>query len=143
MRLPEYEAFWNFLDFSRRLMFGTKTDDFTYTFPQQASIFFRFTTCEKKMSGVGFEPTRANTADLKSAPLDHSGIQTCGVSPFFCFFSVFLFFLFFVRMGVEEVALRMSKRVICGPFLHLQQLPFLLDLSLLCCLLLTLVVLLP
>ena len=28
------------------------------------------------MSGVGFEPTRANTADLKSAPLDRSGIQT-------------------------------------------------------------------
>ena len=27
------------------------------------------------MPGVGFEPTRANTADLKSAPLDHSGNQ--------------------------------------------------------------------
>ena len=26
------------------------------------------------MLTVGFEPTRANTADLKSAPLDHSGI---------------------------------------------------------------------
>ena len=26
------------------------------------------------MLAVGFEPTRANTADLKSAPLDHSGI---------------------------------------------------------------------
>ena len=27
------------------------------------------------MPGVGFEPTRTNTADLKSAPLDHSGNQ--------------------------------------------------------------------
>ena len=26
------------------------------------------------MPGVGFEPTRTNTADLKSAPLDHSGM---------------------------------------------------------------------
>ena len=26
------------------------------------------------MLEVGFEPTRTNTADLKSAPLDHSGI---------------------------------------------------------------------
>ena len=25
------------------------------------------------MQGVGFEPTHANIADLKSAPLDHSG----------------------------------------------------------------------
>ena len=25
------------------------------------------------MHGVGFEPTNANIADLKSAPLDHSG----------------------------------------------------------------------
>ena len=25
------------------------------------------------MMEVGFEPTRANTAELKSAPLDHSG----------------------------------------------------------------------
>lgn len=27
------------------------------------------------MIGVGFEPTRTNTADLKSAPLDLSGIR--------------------------------------------------------------------
>ena len=27
------------------------------------------------MIGVGFEPTRTNTADLKSAPLDLSGID--------------------------------------------------------------------
>ena len=30
---------------------------------------------EHSMPDVGFEPTRANTADLKSAPLDHSGNQ--------------------------------------------------------------------
>ena len=30
------------------------------------------------MLGVGFEPTRANTRDLKSPPLDHSGIQAHG-----------------------------------------------------------------
>ena len=28
------------------------------------------------MSIVGFEPTRANTSDLKSDPLDHSGKLT-------------------------------------------------------------------
>ncbi len=27
------------------------------------------------MHGVGFEPTRLSPADLKSAPLDHSGIR--------------------------------------------------------------------
>ena len=27
------------------------------------------------MTGVGFEPTHPKIADLKSAPLDHSGIQ--------------------------------------------------------------------
>ena len=27
------------------------------------------------MHGVGFEPTRANTAELETAPLDHSGIH--------------------------------------------------------------------
>jgi hypothetical protein len=26
-----------------------------------------------RMTTAGFEPARANTADLKSAPLDHSG----------------------------------------------------------------------
>ena len=28
------------------------------------------------MTGVGFEPTRCDAADLKSAPLDRSGIQS-------------------------------------------------------------------
>ena len=32
---------------------------------------------KKNMTGVGFEPTHANIADLKSAPLDHSGNQPC------------------------------------------------------------------
>ena len=31
---------------------------------------------EQELLGVGFEPTRANTDDLKSSPLDHSGIQS-------------------------------------------------------------------
>lgn len=48
------------------------------------------------MMEVGFEPTRANTAELKSAPLDHSGtpsgpsgartrdigVHSSGVNPF-------------------------------------------------------------
>ena len=33
------------------------------------------------MTGVGFEPTSANTEDLKSSPLDHSGIQSGGLVP--------------------------------------------------------------
>ena len=33
------------------------------------------------MTGVGFEPTSANTEDLKSSPLDHSGIQSGGLCP--------------------------------------------------------------
>ena len=48
------------------------------------------------MSGVGFEPTRANTADLKCSPLDHSGIQTGGVAPFFCFFCFCVFLWIFI-----------------------------------------------
>ena len=35
------------------------------------------------MSIVGFEPTRANTDDLKSSPLDHSGIQAVYQLTFF------------------------------------------------------------
>ena len=30
---------------------------------------------KRKVPGVGFEPTQLALADLKSAPLDHSGIQ--------------------------------------------------------------------
>lgn len=30
----------------------------------------------KYLYGVGFEPTRLTPADLKSAPLDHSGNRT-------------------------------------------------------------------
>ena len=36
------------------------------------------------MTGAGFEPASANTEDLKSSPLDHSGIQSCRLVPFFC-----------------------------------------------------------
>ena len=32
------------------------------------------------MHGVGFEPTRLSPADLKSAPLDHSGIHALNFS---------------------------------------------------------------
>ena len=31
------------------------------------------------MLGVGFEPTRITADDLKSSPLDHSGIPACPV----------------------------------------------------------------
>ena len=34
------------------------------------------------MSVVGFEPTRANTEDLKSSPLDLSGTLTCNPKTF-------------------------------------------------------------
>ena len=36
------------------------------------------------MTGAGFEPASANTEDLKSSPLDRSGIQSCRLVPFFC-----------------------------------------------------------
>ena len=36
------------------------------------------------MTGVGFEPTSANTEDLKSSPLDRSGIQSGGLVPLKC-----------------------------------------------------------
>ena len=43
------------------------------------------------MHGVGFEPTRLSPYDLKSYPLDHSGIHA-----------------FSLRTGFEPVALRLT-----------------------------------
>ena len=37
------------------------------------------------MTGAGLEPASANTEDLKSSPLDRSGIQSGGVAPFLYF----------------------------------------------------------
>ena len=47
------------------------------------------------MTGAGFEPASANTEDLKSSPLDRSGIQSCRLAPFFCGYD-FMFFLGFL-----------------------------------------------
>ena len=38
------------------------------------------------MTGAGFEPASANTEDLKSSPLDLSGIQSVGFTPIFLVF---------------------------------------------------------
>ena len=47
------------------------------------------------MTGAGFEPASANTEDLKSSPLDRSGIQSCRLVPFFVVYDFMIFLGFF------------------------------------------------
>ena len=53
---------------------------YTWDFNLLLAFNYNNTSLDKlkeKIHGVGFEPTRPKPADLKSAPLDHSGIRAC------------------------------------------------------------------
>ncbi len=51
------------------------------------------------MTGVGFEPTRTNTSELESDPLDHSGNQSvmgyCPINIYISFFKLYFYVFMF------------------------------------------------